>query len=114
MSEMLTFKRNDHEIDFGNMDEQGDLEISISHQYDGNLASFWINAAEAKTLSEHLKSKPSAPSALIGAVRPVEELFVEEYFGLNNNVVESSPIHTDYGQLVNLLTIFKDRLSAKV
>lgn len=40
--------------------------------------------------------------------RPIEELFVEEYFGLKD-VNENHPITTDYGHLVNLLTGFKEK-----
>jgi hypothetical protein len=40
--------------------------------------------------------------------RPVEECFVEKYFGIRNVVREDQPIKTDYGQLVNMLTMFKD------
>lgn len=38
------------------------------------------------------------------------ELFVEKYFGLLPNTDQASVIVTDYGQLVNLLTMFRDEI----
>lgn len=41
--------------------------------------------------------------------RPPEETFIEKYYGLKfEDVTERSKINTDYGDLVNLLTMFKD------
>lgn len=41
------------------------------------------------------------------------ELFVEEYFGFSPLIEPDAKIETDYGQLVNLLAMFKDRLKEK-
>lgn len=41
------------------------------------------------------------------------ELFIEKYFGIHNGANERTPITTDYGDLVNLLAMFRDELKAK-
>lgn len=41
------------------------------------------------------------------------ELFVEKYFGIGP-VNERTPIEADYGQLVNLLTMFRDEMRGEL
>ena len=57
----------------------------------------------------------SEPSENIGQLEKISierckyELFVEKYFGLNsNNTTEDTVITTDFGQLCNLLAMFKN------
>lgn len=41
--------------------------------------------------------------------RPIEELWIEEYYRMDpERVNENTKIHTDYGDLVSLLTSFKE------
>jgi hypothetical protein len=45
--------------------------------------------------------------------RPVEELFVEKYYGLKGEFTDRLKINTDYGDLVNLLTMFKEEMQSR-
>lgn len=38
------------------------------------------------------------------------ELFVEDYFGLSESVSENHIIKVDYGQIVNLLAVYRDKV----
>lgn len=41
-----------------------------------------------------------------------KEVFVEKYFGLNESTKEDDIIKTDFGQLVNLITMYEEEFSS--
>jgi hypothetical protein len=95
---ILVGQSNDMPMNYN--DDPGTLET------DNGAMSYTEGMQAGSGIVENWKSRAKAHLSE-GKSRCELELFVDKYFGINA-VDETHPITTDYGQLVNLLAMFKE------